>query len=121
MWIADMDFACPKEIIDPMRERVEQGIFGYTDTPDELTQILKDRIKLRSGWDIEEEWVVWVPGAVVALNLACKAVLSPGEISPGDKTALHAKFNATTAPGTQTTHSSSMSHPERNLILSFNI
>ena len=50
------------------------------DTPDELTQILKDRIKLRSGWDIEEEWVVWVPGAVVALNLACKAVLSPGEI-----------------------------------------
>ena len=80
MWIADMDFACPKEITDPMRERVDQGIFGYTDTPDELTQILKDRIKLRSGWDIEEEWVVWVPGAVVALNLACKAVLSPGEI-----------------------------------------
>ena len=80
MWIADMDFACPKEIIDPMRERVEQGIFGYTDTPDELTQILKDRIKLRSGWDIEEEWVVWVPGAVVALNLACKTALAPGEI-----------------------------------------
>ena len=80
MWIADMDFACPKEITDPMRERVDQGIFGYTDTPDELTQILKERIKLRSGWDIEEEWVVWVPGAVVALNLACKVVLSPGEI-----------------------------------------
>ena len=53
MWIADMDFACPKEITDPMRERVDQGIFGYTDTPDELTQILKDRIKLRSGWDID--------------------------------------------------------------------
>ena len=80
MWIADMDFACPKEITDPMRERVDQGIFGYTDTPDELTQILKDRIKLRSGWDIEEEWVVWVPGAVVALNLACKTALAPGEI-----------------------------------------
>ena len=28
MWIADMDFACPKEITDPMRERVDQGIFG---------------------------------------------------------------------------------------------
>ena len=72
MWIADMDFACPKEITDPMHERVDQGIFGYTDTPDELTQILKDRIKLRSGWDIEEDWVVWIPGAVVALNLACR-------------------------------------------------
>ena len=80
MWIADMDFACPKEITDPMRERVDQGIFGYTDTPDELTQILKDRIKLRSGWDIEEDWVVWIPGAVVALNLACRTALAPGEI-----------------------------------------
>jgi len=49
MWIADMDFACPKEITDPMRERVDQGIFGYTDTPDELTQILKDRIAFWMG------------------------------------------------------------------------
>ncbi len=80
MWIADMDFICPREITDAMHERIDQGIFGYTDTPNELSQILKERIKLNSGWDIEEEWVTWVPGAVVALNISCKTALAPGEI-----------------------------------------
>ena len=38
MWIADMDFLCPPEVTNPMIERVNQGIFGYTDTPVSLTE-----------------------------------------------------------------------------------
>ncbi|WP_373895242.1 hypothetical protein [Virgibacillus sp. CBA3643] len=30
MWIADMDFACPKPVINAIKERTEHGIFGYT-------------------------------------------------------------------------------------------
>ena len=34
MWIADMDFACPPEIIDAMRKRLDDRILGYSDIID---------------------------------------------------------------------------------------
>ncbi|MFC7394202.1 hypothetical protein [Scopulibacillus cellulosilyticus] len=30
MWVADMDFATPKVIIDAIKERLDKRIFGYT-------------------------------------------------------------------------------------------
>ena len=80
MWIADMDFSCPEEILDPIRQRINQGVFGYADAPEELNEILKERIGSNSDWKIESEWVTWLPGAVVALNVACRTALSPGDM-----------------------------------------
>ena len=80
MWIADMDFSCPEEILDPIRQRINQGVFGYADAPEELNEILKERIESNSDWKIESEWVTWLPGAVVALNVACRTALSPGDM-----------------------------------------
>ena len=33
MWVADMDFKPPAEIIDAIKKRAEHGIFGYTYAP----------------------------------------------------------------------------------------
>lgn len=80
MWIADMDFSCPEEITNAMHKHLDKGVFGYTDTPESLTEIFIKKIKENSGWEIKKEWVVWVPGGVVGLNVACKTTLAPGEI-----------------------------------------
>ena len=80
MWVADMDFQCPPEVIDAIKKRADQGIFGYTERPSELTSLLKQRIAKRSGWEIDPEWVTWMPGVVVGLNVACRAVLRPGDM-----------------------------------------
>ena len=37
MWVADMDFKCPPEVTEAIKKRVDQGIFGYTERPTELT------------------------------------------------------------------------------------
>lgn len=29
LWVADMDFRLPEEILDDLRERIDHGIFGY--------------------------------------------------------------------------------------------
>ena len=29
LWVADMDFACPPEIVEAIRARVEHPIYGY--------------------------------------------------------------------------------------------
>ncbi|RZO97523.1 MAG: putative C-S lyase [Gammaproteobacteria bacterium] len=80
MWVADMDFKCPPEVIEAIKERANQGIFGYTERPSDLTSLLKQRLYDRSGWDIEPDWVTWMPGVVVGLNVACRTVLSPGDM-----------------------------------------
>ena len=81
MWIADMDFVCPPEIISALSERVNQGIFGYTDTPSSLTDIFIERVKENFDWTLDKDWIVWIPGGVVGLNIACKTILAPGEIA----------------------------------------
>ena len=81
MWIADMDFVCPDEITSAIKERVDQGIFGYTDIPPSLTDIFIKRVKENTDWTVEKEWIVWIPGGVVGLNVACKTVLAPGQIA----------------------------------------
>ena len=30
MWVADMDFRPPSEVLDALKERIDHGIFGYT-------------------------------------------------------------------------------------------
>tara|TARA_Y100001970_G_scaffold62537_1_gene79930 strand:- start:12 stop:1160 length:1149 start_codon:yes stop_codon:yes gene_type:complete len=81
MWIADMDFSCPSDITDEMTKRINQGIFGYTDTPPLLTETFVSKVYENTGWRIKNDWVVWIPGGVVGLNVACKTVLAPGQIA----------------------------------------
>ena len=33
MWVADMDFQCPPEVIEAIKKRADQGIYGYTEDP----------------------------------------------------------------------------------------
>ena len=69
MWVADMDFQCPPEVIEAIKKRVDQGIFGYTERPAELTSLLQKKLVDKSGWEIDPEWVTWMPGVVVGLTL----------------------------------------------------
>ena len=80
MWVADMDFQCPPEVTEAINKRVDQGIFGYTERPAELTSLLQKRLVDKSGWEIDPEWVTWMPGVVVGLNVACRTALSPGDM-----------------------------------------
>ena len=40
LWVADTDFRAPPAVIDALRRRVEQGIFGYTSPPLELRELI---------------------------------------------------------------------------------
>ena len=79
MWVADMDFSCPLEILNPLHERIDQGVLGYTDRPPHLAEILRDRLEV-TGWTIDPEWVTWIPGAVVGLNVSARTFLNPGDM-----------------------------------------
>ena len=77
-WIADMDFAVPDFILEPLRARLEHPIIGYTKKPDSLTEAFQHWLSHHYGWQVPEEWVIWLPGVVPGLNMAVHT-LAPDE------------------------------------------
>ena len=73
MWVADTDFASPPAVIEALTARVAHGIFGYSRPSPRLIELIITRMQQRYGWTISPEWLVFLPGVVPGLNLACKA------------------------------------------------
>ena len=71
MWVADMEFETAPEIIDGIRQRLDHAILGYTRAPQSLNETVQSYLLNRHGWNIDPDWLVWVPGVVPALAVAC--------------------------------------------------
>ena len=74
LWVADMDFAAPPAVLDALHRRIEHGVFGYGGPWPSLTESVLAHLQDEYGWSIEPEWLVWLPGLVTGLNVACRAV-----------------------------------------------
>lgn len=79
MWIADMDLKTAPEIIDAMREKVEQGIFGYVYRPDSYYKAAADWLERRFGYKIDSSTLINSPGVVPTLSLLVRGMTKPGE------------------------------------------
>ncbi len=73
MWVADTDFMSPPAVLDALHQRIEHGVFGYTLPPRELQDTVIARFARLYGWQLQQEWLVWLPGLVCGLHLACRA------------------------------------------------
>jgi len=78
-WVADMDFRAPPFVQAALRDRLEHGIFGYSETPTELVDAVVDWLEAEFDWVVPAAWLVWLPGVVTGLNLACRAIGAPGD------------------------------------------
>jgi cysteine-S-conjugate beta-lyase len=79
MWLADMDFVCPPEVTQALRERVDHGIFGYGKPTPEAYEAVSDFALAQHGWKIQPEWIVFVPGVVTGFNMAIEGLSKPGD------------------------------------------
>ena len=79
LWIADMDFKLPDEVLYDIRKRVDHGIFGYTEPKQDYTDAVAQWFKRRHGYEIESEWNTVVPGIVYAIAVAVRAFTQPGD------------------------------------------
>lgn len=79
LWLADMDFRSPPPVIKALHQRVDHGVFGYTHAPAELVEVVQEMLLASYRWKIEAEWLVWLPGLVTGLNVACRAVGVDGD------------------------------------------
>jgi len=79
LWVADMDFQSPPEVISALTERAAHGIYGYTAYTGSAYESVINWFSTRHGWDIKKEWIVYSPGVVPALSLLVQCFTSPGD------------------------------------------
>ena len=79
LWVADMDFTAPPAVLDALHARIDHGIFGYTEPWPELNAAVIDGIAQDYAWQVDPEWIIWLPGVVTGFNLACSAVGKAGD------------------------------------------
>lgn len=79
MWVADTDFRSADCITAALQQRIAHGVFGYGFPPEELSEVIVERLSRRYGWQIQPEWLVFLPGVVCGLNLCVRAFTSPKE------------------------------------------
>ena len=49
-WVADMDFEVPPELKQILLDRVNHGVFGYTESDDEYFKVLQNWFTTRFNW-----------------------------------------------------------------------
>jgi cystathionine beta-lyase len=74
MWVADMDFPVAAEILAAINRRVARGDLGYTTPPASLIDAVRAHLDREYGWAVEATSLVWLPGLVTGINVACRAV-----------------------------------------------
>lgn len=79
LWVADMDFRTAPCIVEALRQRVEQGIFGYVKVPDSYYEAVAGWFDRRHGWAVSRESMIYTSGVVPAISAIIKALTRPGE------------------------------------------
>ncbi len=79
LWVADMDFAAPRQVLEALHARIDHGVFGYTAAWPSLVEAVVEGLRRDHDWTIDPDWLVWLPGVVTGFNLACAIAGEPGD------------------------------------------
>ena len=74
LWVADMDFVAPPAVIAALERRLAHGCLGYPVATPALVATVLAHLEREYAWKVEPSSLVWLPGVVCGLNLACRAV-----------------------------------------------
>ena len=79
LWVADMDFAAPPALLEALQQRVKHGVFGYGQPWPSLVDAVIEHLEREYAWSVKEEWLVWLPGLVAGLDVACRTAGDAGD------------------------------------------
>ncbi len=79
LWVADMDFRTPPFIIEALRKRLEHEVLGYSLKNKGYFPAIINWEQMRYGWEVEREWIHFMPGVVPAIALILNYFTCPGD------------------------------------------
>ena len=91
LWVADMDFPSPDEVVQALKVRAAHPCYGYGCDDEELRGVICDWVELQYGWKIQPDWLLFVPGVVIGMNWAIQSQIEPGQ-KIGYQTPIYSPF-----------------------------
>jgi cystathionine beta-lyase len=79
LWVADMDFRAAPAIVDALKRRANEGVFGYAHPPTVWHESLARWLARRHGWEIDSGSVLDATGVIPALAATIRAFCKPGD------------------------------------------
>ena len=79
MWVADMDFQSPPEVIEALQERVTHGVFGYGGPPEGTRSAICKHLEERHHWRVDPEKINFISGVVTGFTHAIYSLTDPGD------------------------------------------
>ena len=67
MWVADMDFRCPDEVVNALRERAAHPIYGYTEQTESAVAAMLGFMERRHGLKLTPSEQIMLPCVVSGL------------------------------------------------------
>lgn len=74
LWVADMDFKCPKEVTDALVKKANHAIFGYSEPLDSYFETLENWFIKHYEWKPTRNKFVLVPGVVFGIYAIIRAL-----------------------------------------------
>lgn len=74
MWVADMDFRSPDEVVDALAAQSKRGVFGYSEADEAYDKAVTGWFRKRYGWEVDPGTVLKLPGVVYGISLAIRAL-----------------------------------------------
>ena len=79
MWVADMDFKAAPEIIQAIKKRMDNGVFGYSIIPNEWRQAYVSWWKTRHNLEIDPASLMFSIGVIPIIASVVRKLTSPDE------------------------------------------
>ena len=79
LWVADMDFATPDFIIDALKKLLDHPVLGYPVQYDGYWQSVVNWIYNHHGWQVQREWMRYIPGIVKGIGMVVNVFTQPGD------------------------------------------
>ncbi|ADV45240.1 MalY/PatB family protein [Bacteroides helcogenes] len=79
LWVADMDFETPAFITEALRRRLEHSLYGYTKDSANYWPTVINWIASHHGWQVEREWLTYIPGIVKGIGMVINVFVKPDE------------------------------------------
>lgn len=67
MWVADMDFKVPQEVVNVLNKKIEHGVFGYAEIKDSYYDAFIKWEEEKHNYKVKKENIRYSPGVVSAI------------------------------------------------------
>ena len=100
LWVADMDFECPKPVVDALKKEAEGCVYGYNwHGTKKYLDAVTGWMDRRHQWKVDPKWIVYSPGIVPAINMLVQTFSNIGDKIIVQPPVYYPFFSAVTANG----------------------